>query len=205
MLLLFKKIKRKIGFYLVGPCASLLAHSRKPAWPAHPACLLLPRVMSDRGRGSPPYGCHAPATGAPGHPVAPAPHAPAYSLCTCVHLLCSLPLPPSVPAAAEHAPVLASATAHASSSSELAVPATVAHRQRLHLPPSTVSSSRNPCSPWLAVVMSLSSEIARRRLGMLTGEEPLRGHLHSASPPALFSRAQAPHRVPDAPEHLHSP
>jgi hypothetical protein len=53
---------------------------------------------------------------------------------------------------------------------ELAVPATTTHRQRLHLPPSTVFSSRNPCSPWLAVVMPLSSVIARRRSGMLTGK-----------------------------------
>jgi hypothetical protein len=88
---------------------------------------------------------------------------------------------------------------------ELAVPATTAHRRCVHLPPSTVFSSCSPCSPWLAVVLPLSSVIARRRSGMLTGEEPLRGHLPSASPPALFSHARAPHRVPDALEHLHSP
>jgi hypothetical protein len=53
--------------------------------------------------------------------------------------------------------------------------------------------------------MPLSSVIARRRSGMLTGEELLCGHLLSASPLALFSHARAPHRVPDALERLHSP
>jgi hypothetical protein len=40
---------------------------------------------------------------------------------------------------------------------------------------------------------------------MLTREALLHGHLLSASPPALFSRVQAPHRITDALERLHSP
>jgi hypothetical protein len=108
------------------------------------------------------------------------------------------------PAIAEHmCPPLPSQSC--TCSPELAVPATTAHRQRLHLSPSTVFSSRSPCSPWLAVVMPVSSVIARQRSGMLTREEPLCGHLPSASPPTLFSSARAPHRVPDALERLHSP
>jgi hypothetical protein len=119
------------------------------------------------------------------------------------HSVTPPPLPPLASSSRARAP--ASATATMRTLAELAVPATMTHRQHLHLPPSTIFSSLSPCSPWLIVVLPLSSVIARRRLGMLTGEEPLRGHLPSASPHALFSRTRAPHRVPDALERLHSP
>jgi hypothetical protein len=43
--------------------------------------------------------------------------------------------------------------------------------------------------------------IARQSPGRAHRRTPLRGHLRSASPPALVSRAQAPHCVPVTLEH----
>jgi hypothetical protein len=85
----------------------------------------------------------------------------------------------------------------------LAIPATTAHRQSLHLPLVTVFPSRSPCSPRPAVVMPLAAIIARRSSGRVHRRELLRGLLPSA-PPLLFPvrafcspcsrEALAPHR-----------
>jgi hypothetical protein len=128
----------------------------------------------------------------------------AYSHRTRVHLSCTLPFPPTAPAAAEHAHALAFTTARMSSSPELAIPTTTAHRRCLHLAPSTASTSRMPCSPWLIVVRPPFAGIARRSTVELTGEAPLCGLL-STPLSTIFPCTQAPHCTAVALGHIHLP
>jgi hypothetical protein len=179
--------------------------ARLRSWPGPARPRPLSRAASDRGRGSSPCGRHAPrrrhlAARWPSRPTrSPTPSAPRPPPLLTPHSLPSLHRSSSASRAAflHHRP--------RNSSPELSVPATSDHCHRLHLSPSIASFSRSPRLPQLPVVSFPSVGIARRSPGRAHRRTPLRGHLRSASPPALFSRAQAPHCVPNAPEHLHSP
>jgi hypothetical protein len=113
------------------------------------------------------------------------------------------PLPPLASSSRARAPASATALVRAL--------AGVGRSGHHNSPPASPSSSEHRllfAQPVLALARSGNAPILSNcssEIGHAHREEPLRGHLLSASPLALFSRARALHRVPDALERLHSP